>query len=69
MSKRENYFSLSTDEVKAKLDGMLLEFAKKAGHESKPEEKPEKYPCKRYGFGTVKENCNSRYGGIFDKEK
>ena len=69
LSKRENYFSLSTDEVKAKLDGMLLEFAKKAGHESKPEEKPEKYPCKRYGFGTVKENCNSRYGGIFDKEK
>ena len=69
LSKRENYFSLSTDEVKAKLDGLLLEFAKKAGHESKPEKKPEKYPCKRYGFGTVKENCNSRYGGIFDKEK
>ena len=69
LSKRENYFSLSTNEVKEKLDGMLLEFAKKAGHESKPEKKPEKYPCKRYGFGTVKENCNSRYGGIFDKEK
>ena len=69
LSKRENYFSLTVDEVKAKLDGMLLEFAKKSGHETKPEEKHEKYPCKRYGFGPVTDNRNNRYGDIFNKDK
>ena len=29
LSKRENYFSLTKDELSQKLDGMLVEFAKK----------------------------------------
>ena len=66
LSKRENYFSLTKDELSQKLDGMLVEFAKKQSREVKPESKPE-VGVKRFGFGDT-EKRNSRYGGFFDKK-
>ena len=66
LSKRENYFSLTKDELSQKLDGMLVEFAKKKSREVKPESKPE-VGVKRFGFGDT-EKRNSRYGGFFDKK-
>ena len=66
LCKRENYFSLSKDELTQKLDGMLLDFAKKQSRESKTEDTPQA-SVKRFGFGNP-ETRNSRYGGIFDKD-
>lgn len=65
LSKRESYFSLSKEELTQKLDGMLVEFAKKQSRESKPEDKSA-VTLKRFGFGST-EKRNSRYGGFFDK--
>ena len=65
LSKRENYFSLSKEELTQKLDGILLDFAKKDSRETKQEEKPT-VGAKRFGFGSVPET-NSRYGNIFEK--
>ena len=63
LSKRDNYFSLSRDELKDKLDGMLLEFAKKQSRETKVEPTA----VKRFGFGDL-ETKSGRYGGIFSKK-
>lgn len=62
LSKRENYFSLEKDELKSKLDGMLLEFAKKQSREAKVDT----VPVKRFGFGDT-ESRPGRYGGVFKK--
>lgn len=62
LSKRENYFSLGKDELKNKLDGMLLEFAKKQSRETKIEP----VAAKRFGFGDP-ETKSGRYGGVFKK--
>lgn len=67
LSKRENYFSLETEELRAKLNDMLVEFAKKFSRETKTEEKS-KYECKRYGFGPVSKG-NGRYGNTFAEEE
>ena len=64
LAKRENYFSLQQDELKNKLDGMLLEFAKKQSRESSPETQP--INVKRFGFGEA-ETKTGRYGGVFKK--
>lgn len=66
ISKRENYFSLSKEDLTQKLDGMLVEFAKKQSREKQPEEKTP-VGVKRFGLGTS-ENRNNRYGGFFDKK-
>lgn len=65
LCKRENYFSLSKDELTQKLDGILLDYSKKESREAKPEDKAQ-VSVKRFGFGSP-ETRNSRYGGIFDK--
>ena len=65
LSKRENYFSLSKEELTQKLDGILLDFAKKDSRAATPEDKPQ-VGLKRFGFGST-EGYNGRYGGIFDK--
>ncbi len=66
LSKRENYFSLTIDELKSQLDEMLVEFAKNYSHETKPEETV-KYSCKRYGFAPTP-STSGRYGNTFSKE-
>ena len=69
LSKRENYFSLTKEELTAKLDEMLLEFSKKESRETEPDDNPEPKKtvgAKRFGFGTA-ENRTSRYGEFFDK--
>ena len=69
LSKRENYFDLSTDELTNKLDKMLLEYSKHNKIEFSSEE-PEKKQVGMKLFGnpskkTVK--SSSRYGGLFSK--
>lgn len=67
LSKRENYFSLSKEDLEQKLNDMLVNFAKQYGKE-KASETPtdDTVGVKRFGIGRVS-NKNSRYGGIFDK--
>lgn len=65
LSKRDNYFSLGNDELKEKLDGMLLEFAKKDSRESSGTENTP-VGLKRFGFGEA-EGKSGRYGGTFKK--
>lgn len=62
LSKRDAYFSLTKEELTQKLDGMLVEFAKKQSRETKVEPTT----VKRFGFGEP-ESKSGRYGGIFSK--
>lgn len=62
LSKRESYFSLTKEDLTQKLDGMLVEFAKKQSRENKTEP----VPVKRFGFGDP-ETKPGRYGGVFKK--
>lgn len=66
LSQRENYFSLSKEDIKGKLDGMLLDFAKTLKTEEDPEETP-KVSSKRFGFAPTPKT-NGRYGGMFAKD-
>lgn len=66
LSQRENYFSLSKEDIKGKLDGMLLDFAKTLKTEENPEETP-KVSSKRFGFAPTPKT-NGRYGGMFAKD-
>lgn len=65
IAKRDNYFSLTKEELETKLDGMMAEFAKKQSREAKKNEKPT-VGEKRFGFGTP-DSGSGRYGGIFEK--
>ena len=65
LSKRENYFSLSKEEIESKLDAMLVNFAKQYGKENAPEQTAP-VSVKRFGFGDA-ENKSGRYGGTFKK--
>ena len=62
LSKRDNYFSLTKEELEQKLAGMLVEFAKKQSREMKVEPTA----AKRFGFGEP-ETKSGRYGGVFKK--
>jgi hypothetical protein len=62
ISKRDNYFSLTKEELEQKLAGMLVEFAKKQSREMKVEPTA----AKRFGFGEP-ETKSGRYGGVFKK--
>lgn len=62
LSKRESYFSLTKEDLTQKLDGMLVEFAKKQSRETKVEP----VAAKRFGFGDP-ETKSGRYGGVFKK--
>lgn len=62
LSKRESYFSLTKEDLTQKLDGMLVEFAKKQSRETKVEP----VAAKRFGFGEP-ETKSGRYGGVFKK--
>lgn len=64
LSKRENYFSLSQEELTDKLDGILLEYSKKQARESSVEP----VAAKRFGFGDP-EAKKGRYGGVFKKNE
>ena len=69
LSKRENYFDLSTDELTDKLDKMLLEYSKHNKIEFSSEE-PEKKQVGMKLFGNPSKKAaksSSRYGGIFSK--
>ena len=69
LSKRENYFDLSTDELTDKLDKMLLEYSKHNKIEFSSEE-PEKKQVGMKLFGNPSKkvsNKNGRYGGLFSK--
>lgn len=69
LSKRENYFDLSTDELTDKLDKMLLEYSKHNKIEFSSEE-PEKKQVGMKLFGNPSEKAaksSSRYGGLFSK--
>ena len=69
LSKRENYFDLSTDELTNKLDKMLLEYSKHNKIEFSSEE-PEKKQVGMKLFGNPSKKAgksSSRYGGIFSK--
>lgn len=66
ISKKENYFTLSKEELMKKLDDTLLKYAKAGKLEF--EEKPEK---KVYGFKPLLINSSkksNRYGTMFSKE-
>ena len=65
LSKRENYFSLTKEELTQRLDNILLDFAKKDSRDTTPEEE-QTVGAKRYGFGSAPET-NGRYGNIFEK--
>ncbi len=65
IAKRDNYFSLTKEELETKLDGMMAEFAKKQSREAKKNEKST-VGEKRFGFGTP-DSGSGRYGGIFEK--
>lgn len=67
LSKRENYFSLSMEDLTQKLDGILLQYAKKDSRENVQQEHAGSN-SKRFGFGEP-ESKSSRYGGIFDINK
>ena len=64
LSKRENHFSMSVDEVSAEADKILLEYAK--GNEIKFSAKDD---MKLFGNPSKKKStkANSRYGGLFSK--
>lgn len=64
LSKRENYFSLTKDELEGKLNDMLVNFAKQYGKEN-----AEKAPAsvKRFGFAPTPAK-GGRYGNTFSKE-
>jgi hypothetical protein len=69
LSKRENYFDLSTDELTDKLDKMLLEYSKHNKIEFSSEE-PEKKQIGMKLFGNPSKKAtksSSRYGGLFSK--
>lgn len=69
LSKRENYFDLSTDELTDKLDKMLLEYSKHNKIEFSSEE-PEKKQVGMKLFGNPSRKTTkstSRYGGLFSK--
>lgn len=69
LSKRENYFDLSTDELTNKLDKMLLEYSKHNKIEFSSEEpKKKQVGMKLFGNPTKKSSKGTgRYGGIFTK--
>ena len=70
LAKRENYFSLSMEDLTQRLDGILLSYAKKDSRETKPEDDDkDNASVKRFGFGPISDNRNSRYGEIFSKDK
>lgn len=71
LKAQDAHFDLSVDEVKAKCDEMLLEYAK--GHKVEFGAKEEEAPKKTVGFKRViPENPNKKsgkYGGIFSRNK
>ena len=64
LSKRENYFSLTKEELEGKLNDMLVNFAKQYGKEN-AEQAP--IGVKRFGFAPTPAKT-SRYGNTFSKE-
>lgn len=67
LSKRENYFSLTKEELEDKLNGMLINFAKNCGKKEVPEEKPT-VSIKRFGLSSSPEG-KGRYGNTFAKKE
>ena len=68
LSKRENYFSLTKEELEGKLNVMLQNFAKQYGKEHANENVSEQAPVgvKRYGFAPTPVKTG-RYGNTFSR--
>lgn len=69
LMKQETHFEMSVEDVQAKVDAMLLEFAKTNKIEFSSKEESE--PTKKVGMKTLpvnkKSGSRSRYGGLFAK--
>jgi len=71
LMKQETHFEMSVEDVQAKADAMLLEFAKTNKIEFSSKEESE--PAKKVGMKVLpvnkKSGGRSRYGGLFAKDK
>ena len=67
LREEKNHFDLSVDEVKGKLDEILLTYAK-AGKIEFASDSKKRYPNMKKLFANNKNNKSSRYGNLFAKK-
>jgi hypothetical protein len=67
LREEKNHFDLSVDEVKGKLDEILLTYAK-AGKIEFADDSKKRYPNMKKLFTNNKNNKSSRYGNLFAKK-
>ena len=67
LSKIENHFNMSIDEVREKADEILLQYAKMGAINFAKEDESEHAPIGKKNFISFKKNSTSRYGKIFAK--
>lgn len=67
LSKVENHFNLSVDEVRQKADSILLQYAKSGAINFAKEDESDKVSVGKKNFISFKKNTTSRYGKIFAK--